>query len=70
MTILYLFMNLSYLTALSPEELMSSEAVGMAFGRKISGAITLIISIGVLISTFGSSLSAQFAFARYIKKLF
>lgn len=63
-TVLYVFMNLSYMTVLSPEEMINSTAVAVDFGKKVLGPFGFIIPVGVALSTFGCALSIQFGITR------
>lgn len=63
-TVFYLMMNISYLTVLTKEEMISGNAVGMAFGEKVFGSFVFIITLGVAISAFGCALALQFGITR------
>lgn len=63
-TVLYVFMNLSYMTVLSPYEMMTSGTVAVDFGKKVLGPFGFIIPVGVALSTFGCALSIQFGITR------
>ncbi|KAK6477275.1 asc-type amino acid transporter 1 [Huso huso] len=52
-TFVYTFTNIAYFTAMSPEELLSSNAVAVTFGQKLLGAMSWIMPISVALSTFG-----------------
>lgn len=65
MTILYVLMNVSYMTVLSVEEMVSVPAVAVAFGEKVLGPLQFIIPLGVALSTFSCALSVQFGVTRY-----
>lgn len=64
MTALYVFMNLAYMTVLSPAEMMAAPAVAVEFGNKVLGPVAFIIPLGVALSTFGCVLSIQFGTTR------
>ncbi|XP_032877957.1 b(0,+)-type amino acid transporter 1-like [Amblyraja radiata] len=53
-TLLYILVNMSYLAAMSPAEMMSSGAVAVTWGNKVLGSWTWIIPLSVVLSTFGS----------------
>ncbi|KAG8445695.1 hypothetical protein GDO86_010468 [Hymenochirus boettgeri] len=53
-TCVYLLVNISYFIAMTPRELLSSEAVAISWGVKLLGSWTWIISLGVAMSTFGT----------------
>lgn len=63
-TALYVFMNLAYMTVLSPSEMISSPAVAVEFGRRILGPFAFLIPLGVSLATFGCALSIQFGVTR------
>ncbi|XP_034419029.1 b(0,+)-type amino acid transporter 1-like [Cyclopterus lumpus] len=51
---LYLLVNVSYLTVLTPRELMSSSAVAVTWGNKVLGSWGWIMSVAAALSAFGS----------------
>ncbi|XP_044023741.1 b(0,+)-type amino acid transporter 1 isoform X2 [Siniperca chuatsi] len=51
---LYLLVNVSYLTVMTPEELMSSNAVAVTWGNKVLGSWGWIMSVAAALSAFGS----------------
>ncbi|XP_055719446.1 b(0,+)-type amino acid transporter 1-like isoform X2 [Salvelinus fontinalis] len=53
-TILYLLVNVSYLAAMTPRELMSSNAVAVTWGNKVLGSWGWVMSIAAALSAFGS----------------
>ncbi|XP_033632716.1 large neutral amino acids transporter small subunit 2-like isoform X2 [Asterias rubens] len=53
-TIIYTLANVAYLTVLTPQELLASNAVAVTFGEKVLGVFALIMPISVALSTFGS----------------
>ncbi|KAJ8333039.1 hypothetical protein SKAU_G00419350 [Synaphobranchus kaupii] len=53
-TLLYLLVNVSYLAAMTPRELMSSTAVAVTWGNKVLGSWGWIMSIAAALSAFGS----------------
>lgn len=57
-------MNMAYMTVLSPEEMISSEAVGLDFGERVLGSFAFLIPLGVACATFGCALSIQFGVTR------
>lgn len=65
-TALYVFMNLAYMTVLTPNEMISSPAVAVLFGERILGPFSFIIPLGVALSTFGCAMSIQFATTRFV----
>lgn len=63
-TFLYVFMNLAYVTVLTPDEMIKSTAVGLDFAERVLGPFAILIPIGVALSTFGCALSIQFGVTR------
>lgn len=63
-TLLYVFMNVAYMTVLTKDEMINSEAVGVSFADKALGPFGFLIPIGVALSTFGCALSIQFGVTR------
>ncbi|KAK2891527.1 b(0,+)-type amino acid transporter 1 isoform X2 [Channa argus] len=51
---LYLLVNVSYLTVMTPKELMSSSAVAVTWGNKMLGSWGWIMSVAAALSAFGS----------------
>ncbi|XP_049597160.1 b(0,+)-type amino acid transporter 1 isoform X2 [Syngnathus scovelli] len=51
---LYLLVNVSYLTVMTPKELISSSAVAVTWGNKVLGSWGWIMSIAAALSAFGS----------------
>nr|XP_046269151.1 b(0,+)-type amino acid transporter 1-like isoform X2 [Scatophagus argus] len=51
---LYLLVNVSYLTVMTPRELMSSSAVAVTWGNKVLGSWGWIMSVAAALSAFGS----------------
>lgn len=51
---LYLLVNVSYLTVMTPKELMSSSAVAVTWGNKVLGGWGWIMSVAAALSAFGS----------------
>jgi len=65
-TLLYLLVNVSYFTVMSPSELLQSPAVATTFGAKVFGSFAWIVPVGVACSTFGSSNGEAFTSARLV----
>uniref|UniRef100_A0A663MNG7 b(0,+)-type amino acid transporter 1 n=1 Tax=Athene cunicularia TaxID=194338 RepID=A0A663MNG7_ATHCN len=63
-TCLYLLVNVSYLAAMTPSELLSSGAVAITWGDKVLGSWAWLISLSVALSTFGSSNGTFFSGGR------
>ncbi|KAM3861420.1 b(0,+)-type amino acid transporter 1 [Diretmus argenteus] len=53
-TVLYVLVNVSYLTVMTPRELMSSNAVAVTWGNKVLGSWGWIMSVAAALSAFGS----------------
>ncbi|CAI9546087.1 unnamed protein product [Staurois parvus] len=53
-TCIYLLVNVSYFTVMTPQEFLSSDAVAISWGLKVLGSWTWLISLGAALSTFGS----------------
>ncbi|KAM9356189.1 b(0,+)-type amino acid transporter 1 [Pholidichthys leucotaenia] len=51
---LYLLVNVSYLSVMTPKELMSSSAVAVTWGNKVLGSWGWIMSLAAALSAFGS----------------
>lgn len=64
-TALYVFMNLAYMTVLTPSEMISAPAVAVLFGERMLGPFSFIIPLGVALSTFGCAMSIQFSTTRF-----
>ncbi|KAK3089481.1 hypothetical protein FSP39_003959, partial [Pinctada imbricata] len=64
--VLYVMVNISYFVVLTPQEFMSSWAVGITWGDKILGRGALFVPIVVACSVFGSACEASFSSARII----
>ncbi|XP_030766225.1 b(0,+)-type amino acid transporter 1-like [Sitophilus oryzae] len=63
-TLLYVFMNIAYMTVLSIPEMVDAKAVAVTFGERVLGPFSFIIPLGVALSTFGCALSVQFGVTR------
>nr|CAI5868579.1 unnamed protein product [Callosobruchus analis] len=50
---IYVLANMAYLSALTPDELLSSDAIAVTFGNAILGKFSVILPIMVAISAFG-----------------
>ncbi|KAJ8387948.1 hypothetical protein AAFF_G00148820 [Aldrovandia affinis] len=53
-TVLYLLVNVSYLAAMTPRELMLSNAVAVTWGNKVLGSWGWVMSVAAALSAFGS----------------
>ncbi|KAL9878994.1 L-type amino acid transporter sobremesa isoform 2-T5 [Glossina fuscipes fuscipes] len=63
-TLCYTLINISYLAAMSPTEMIESEAVAVTFGNRILGVMAWLMPLSVTISTFGSANGTLFAAGR------
>nr|XP_033795990.1 asc-type amino acid transporter 1 [Geotrypetes seraphini] len=52
-TFVYAFTNIAYFTAMSPQEILASNAVAVTFGEKLLGYFSWIMPASVALSTFG-----------------
>lgn len=65
-TVFYILMNVSYMTTMTTDEMLSSQAVAITFGSKMLGKFLFVIPLGVTISTFGCAMAVQFSNTRYM----
>lgn len=63
-TLVYLMVNIAYLTVLTPVEIMSSNAVAVDFAYRTLGSFAWIVPIGVVCSTFGTANISMFTAGR------
>jgi len=63
-TIIYVFVNISYLTIMSPSEMLVSDAVAVTFGNRILGPMAWLMPLSVAFSTFGAANGTIFAAGR------
>ncbi|KAL7876439.1 hypothetical protein AOLI_G00114020 [Acnodon oligacanthus] len=63
-TFVYVFANVAYVTAMSPNELLASNAVAVIFGEKLLGVMSWIMPISVALSTFGGVNGSLFTSSR------
>nr|XP_055165141.1 large neutral amino acids transporter small subunit 2 isoform X1 [Nyctereutes procyonoides] len=63
-TFVYVFANVAYVTAMSPQELLASNAVAVTFGEKLLGVMAWIMPISVALSTFGGVNGSLFTSSR------
>ncbi|XP_039603768.1 large neutral amino acids transporter small subunit 2 [Polypterus senegalus] len=63
-TFVYVFANIAYVTAMTPQELLDSNAVAVTFGEKLLGVMSWIMPISVALSTFGGVNGSLFTSSR------
>ncbi|KAM7378840.1 hypothetical protein PAMP_004435 [Pampus punctatissimus] len=63
-TFVYVSANMAYVTAMSPQELLASNAVAVTFGEKLLGVMSWIMPISVALSTFGGVNGSLFTSSR------
>ncbi|XP_051985273.1 large neutral amino acids transporter small subunit 2 [Xyrauchen texanus] len=63
-TFVYVFANIAYVTAMSPQELLASNTVAVTFGEKLLGVMSWIMPISVALSTFGGVNGSLFTSSR------
>ncbi|KAK9539385.1 hypothetical protein VZT92_004495 [Zoarces viviparus] len=63
-TFVYVAANAAFLTVLSPQELLASNAVAVTFGEKMLGVMSWIMPISVALSTFGGVNGSLFTSSR------
>uniref|UniRef100_A0A7N6FGT6 Solute carrier family 7 member 8b n=1 Tax=Anabas testudineus TaxID=64144 RepID=A0A7N6FGT6_ANATE len=63
-TFVYVFANMAYITAMSPQELLASNAVAVTFGEKLLGVMSWIMPMSVALSTFGGVNGSLFTSSR------
>lgn len=68
-TVFYVLMNVAYMTILSVDEIISSSAVAMTIGEKMLGSFSVIMPLGVAVSTFGCATAIQLGVTRYNNKI-
>ncbi|NXI75837.1 S7A13 protein, partial [Rhipidura dahli] len=62
--IFYLLVNISYLTVLTPKEIVSSVAVAVTWADRVIPSVAWIIPLSVAVSIFGALNSSMFALGR------
>lgn len=64
-TVLYVFMNLMYMAALTMSDMMNAPAVAVLWAERVLPSwMGFAIPLGVVLSTFGCALSVQFSVSR------
>ncbi|XP_033638357.1 b(0,+)-type amino acid transporter 1-like isoform X2 [Asterias rubens] len=62
--VIYIFVNLSYLTVLSPNEMIASKAVALDFSEVSLGVMYWIVPLGICISVFGGAMGSSLTDSR------
>uniref|UniRef100_A0A1B6FDB9 b(0,+)-type amino acid transporter 1 n=1 Tax=Cuerna arida TaxID=1464854 RepID=A0A1B6FDB9_9HEMI len=62
--VLFVMMNVAYMSVLTVPEMVSVPAVAVAFGDRILGPLKFVIPVGVALSSFSCSMASQFGVAR------
>ncbi|XP_032796400.2 b(0,+)-type amino acid transporter 1 isoform X2 [Daphnia magna] len=63
-TICYVLINVSYLTVLTPEQIISSDVVAVDWGNAVLGSASFLIPLGVVVSVIGTTNGTLFAAGR------
>ncbi|XP_061196716.1 b(0,+)-type amino acid transporter 1-like [Saccostrea echinata] len=63
-TIVYLLVNISYLTVMTSTELVNSPAVAATWGDRVLGTASVLMPLSVMFSTFGAANGALFGGGR------
>ncbi|XP_069037320.1 b(0,+)-type amino acid transporter 1 [Lepisosteus oculatus] len=63
-TVCYVLVNIAYFTAMSPTELLQSEAVAVTFGDRVLYPVSWIVPLFVVFSTFGAANGSCFTAGR------
>ncbi|KAI1285240.1 amino acid transporter -like protein [Halotydeus destructor] len=63
-TLCYVLVNVSYMTVMSTDDLLSSDAVALTWGTRVLGAAAVIMPVSVAISSFGSGNGSCFTSGR------
>ncbi|XP_068026889.1 LOW QUALITY PROTEIN: large neutral amino acids transporter small subunit 2-like, partial [Melanerpes formicivorus] len=63
-TFVYVAANVAYLSAMSPQELLDSEAVAVTFGERLLGPMAWVMPLAVALSTFGGVNGSLFTCSR------
>ncbi|ELT88439.1 hypothetical protein CAPTEDRAFT_107634 [Capitella teleta] len=67
--IVYILCNVSYLTVLSPNELIASPAVAVSWAEKVIPGLAWAMPVLISISVFGSVLVTEFNYSRLIHRV-
>ncbi|XP_046580353.1 b(0,+)-type amino acid transporter 1-like [Haliotis rubra] len=65
-TIVYVLTNISYLTVMTTQELLNSNAVAVTWGDRVLGVAAVIMPLSVMVSTFGATNGTAFTGGRVV----
>ncbi|XP_071089047.1 b(0,+)-type amino acid transporter 1-like [Haliotis cracherodii] len=65
-TIVYVLTNISYLSVMTTQELLDSNAVAVTWGDRVLGAAAVIMPLSVMVSTFGAANGTAFSGGRVV----
>ncbi|XP_067652380.1 b(0,+)-type amino acid transporter 1-like isoform X2 [Haliotis asinina] len=65
-TIVYVLTNISYLTVMTTQELLDSNAVAVTWGDRVLGVAAVIMPLSVMVSTFGATNGSAFTGGRVV----
>lgn len=65
-TAVYIFSNISYLTAMTAAEMLTVDAVAVSWGERVLGGAAILMPLSVCFSTFGSSNGTLFSGGRVV----
>jgi len=63
-TVLYILVNVSYFTVMTPSELVASSAVAITYGDRVFGGASFLVPIAVACSSFGAANGSAFSAGR------
>ncbi|XP_078582489.1 large neutral amino acids transporter small subunit 1-like [Branchiostoma floridae x Branchiostoma japonicum] len=64
-TIIFVLTNIAYFTAMTPAEMLASDAVAVTFADRLLGSMSWVIPVAVAVSTFATLLTNTLAFSSY-----
>nr|XP_054757514.1 b(0,+)-type amino acid transporter 1-like [Lytechinus pictus] len=62
--LVYIAMNISYFTVITPDEMLAAKAVAVTFAHRTMGSFAWIVPLGVCMSTFGAANATLFTAGR------
>eukprot|EP00058_Branchiostoma_floridae_P022208 XP_002607698.1 hypothetical protein BRAFLDRAFT_82856 [Branchiostoma floridae] len=63
-TVIFVLTNIAYFTAMTPAEMLASDAVAVTFADRLLGTMSWVIPVAVAVSTFATLLTNTLAFSR------